>query len=261
MPCRKRHAESQAYRYSFNGMEADSELKGNGNSYTTEFRQYDPRLGRWLSLDPLADKRAWMSPYNFVQNNPIMRIDVDGRLDTKFVDDEGNTIAETDDGSDQVYVIHKSNEDKFVSALRDNVSSKKDAVQKTNDVLGEKYGVKLEKYITETKYKAFENNSEFETGYNCGYNGGFLNCSASTISSVDRGGGTVQYGRIVGDDHADEGKMNIFDPKIKNNAPEYIIKDIKKEKVEQETTIHNGRKIVLGTRTTIVTERMLIKKQ
>jgi hypothetical protein len=63
--------------------------------------------------------------------------------------------------------------------LRDNVSSKKDTDQKTNDVLGEKYGVKLEKYITETKYKAFENNGEFETGYNCGYNGGFLNCSAS----------------------------------------------------------------------------------
>ena len=46
-------AESQAYRYMFNGMEADPELKGNGNSYTTEFRQYDPRLGRWLSLNLL----------------------------------------------------------------------------------------------------------------------------------------------------------------------------------------------------------------
>jgi RHS repeat-associated protein len=42
------------YRYAYNGMERDNEVSGNGNSYTTEFRQYDPRLGRWKSLDPLA---------------------------------------------------------------------------------------------------------------------------------------------------------------------------------------------------------------
>jgi len=33
------------YRYAFNGMEKDDEVKGSGNSYTTEFRQYDSRLG------------------------------------------------------------------------------------------------------------------------------------------------------------------------------------------------------------------------
>ena len=44
------------YSYSFNGMETDHEVSGHGNSYTTQFRQYDPRLGRWKSLDPLAGK-------------------------------------------------------------------------------------------------------------------------------------------------------------------------------------------------------------
>lgn len=39
-------------KYGFNGMRKDDELKGSGNSYTTDFRQYDPRLGRWLSIDP-----------------------------------------------------------------------------------------------------------------------------------------------------------------------------------------------------------------
>ncbi|MBI3220470.1 MAG: hypothetical protein HYZ44_13235, partial [Bacteroidetes bacterium] len=48
------------YTFGYNGMEKDPETKGDGNSYTTEFRQYDPRLGRWASLDPLMKQFPWM---------------------------------------------------------------------------------------------------------------------------------------------------------------------------------------------------------
>ncbi len=41
------------YRYGFQGMERDDEVSGSGNAYTTEFRGYDPRLGRWKSYDLL----------------------------------------------------------------------------------------------------------------------------------------------------------------------------------------------------------------
>lgn len=51
-------------------MEKDAEVKGEGNSYTTQFRQYDPRLGRWLSLDPLMNKFPSMSPFTAFNNNP-----------------------------------------------------------------------------------------------------------------------------------------------------------------------------------------------
>ena len=34
---------------------------------------------RWLSLDPLAAKYPSLSPYNFVNNNPIIYVDPDGR--------------------------------------------------------------------------------------------------------------------------------------------------------------------------------------
>ena len=44
--------DGATYRHGFNGMEKDDEVKGVGNSYNTTFRQYDPRLGRWMSLDP-----------------------------------------------------------------------------------------------------------------------------------------------------------------------------------------------------------------
>ena len=47
------------------------EVSGGGNSYTTQFRQYDPRLGRWKSLDPLAGKFPGMIPFVAFNNNPI----------------------------------------------------------------------------------------------------------------------------------------------------------------------------------------------
>jgi RHS repeat-associated protein len=58
-------------RYLFNGMEHDGEVSGTGNSYTTEFRQYDARLAKWKSLDPLMHMFPEMSPYVAFDNNPV----------------------------------------------------------------------------------------------------------------------------------------------------------------------------------------------
>ena len=73
----------EGYRYGYQGSEKDNEFKGEGNSYTTEFRQLDPRLGRWLSVDPLFAKFPSKSPYVGIDNNPIYLIDVNG--DSTFV--------------------------------------------------------------------------------------------------------------------------------------------------------------------------------
>ncbi|NVK63402.1 MAG: hypothetical protein HWE22_02395 [Flavobacteriales bacterium] len=70
-----RHGSLADYRYAFNGMEVDNEVSGEGNSYTTMFRQYDPRLGRWKSLDPLASKYPGASPFSAYNNNPIFFVD------------------------------------------------------------------------------------------------------------------------------------------------------------------------------------------
>ena len=71
-----RNEQVDGYRYGFNGMEMDNEVSGNGNSYTTEFRQYDPRLGRWKSVDPFV--MPWESPYVGMNNNPIVFTDTRG---------------------------------------------------------------------------------------------------------------------------------------------------------------------------------------
>ncbi len=66
-----RHGNDNTYRYGYQGSERDDEMKGSGNSYTTEFRQLDPRLGRWLTIDPKAASMPWQSPYCSMDNNPI----------------------------------------------------------------------------------------------------------------------------------------------------------------------------------------------
>jgi RHS repeat-associated protein len=67
-----RNATPNKYRFGYNVMEKDDEVKNlSGSSYTTEFRQYDPRLGRWLSLDPLMQQFPSMSPYVAFDDNPI----------------------------------------------------------------------------------------------------------------------------------------------------------------------------------------------
>ena len=67
-----------AYRYGFNGKERDDELKGRGNHYDLGARHYDPRVGRMLSLDPMAAKYPAQSPYAYGANNPAAILDYMG---------------------------------------------------------------------------------------------------------------------------------------------------------------------------------------
>ena len=66
------------YRFGFNGMEKDNEVKGAGNSLSFEYRAYDARLGKFLSVDPLAASYPWNSPYAFAENDVISCKDLEG---------------------------------------------------------------------------------------------------------------------------------------------------------------------------------------
>lgn len=68
-----------SYRYGFNGKENDNDVKGiEGSQQDYGMRIYDPRVGRFLSVDPLSGEYPWNSTYAFAENDVIRSIDVDG---------------------------------------------------------------------------------------------------------------------------------------------------------------------------------------
>jgi RHS repeat-associated protein len=67
-----------AYRYGFNGKENDNEVKGEANQQDYGMRIYDPRIGKFLSVDPLTRQYPFYTPYSFAGNKPIYALDLDG---------------------------------------------------------------------------------------------------------------------------------------------------------------------------------------
>ena len=61
--------------FTFNAKELDNET----GLYYYGARYLDPTGAMWLSVDPLFEKYAGMSPYNYCSGNPVKMVDPDGR--------------------------------------------------------------------------------------------------------------------------------------------------------------------------------------
>lgn len=70
------------YKYKFQGQERQDELGLNWDSF--KWRNYDYAIGRFMSIDPLAEKYSYQSPYNFCENRVIEARELEG-LEAFFI--------------------------------------------------------------------------------------------------------------------------------------------------------------------------------
>ena len=98
-------AGSSDNKYLYNGKELQDDALFFGmvtlDWYDYGARFYDPALGRWHSVDPLAEKYDSYSPYHFSGNNPILFVDGNGMDWYSYTDDDGNKHYKYQDGSDK----------------------------------------------------------------------------------------------------------------------------------------------------------------
>lgn len=81
-----RYSGGNEYRFGFQGQEGDDEHLGEGNSYAFKYRIHDARIGKFLSIDPLAPDYPHNSPYAFSENRVVDGIELEGLERVHFME-------------------------------------------------------------------------------------------------------------------------------------------------------------------------------
>jgi RHS repeat-associated protein len=76
------NGNSTAQKWGYQGQELTEDLGLNLQEF--KFRMHDPAIGRFISIDPLAEDYSYQSPYNFSENRVIEAVEIEG-LEAFFI--------------------------------------------------------------------------------------------------------------------------------------------------------------------------------
>ena len=135
------------------------ELQEETQVYDFEARMYDPWLGRFNSVDPLADITEFLTPYHYVRNNPMIRVDPTGLTDYTLNKKTGEINEVTYDNEDEQKANDAAETDRVVKTDKDgNIKRNRKGVVKTTNVKD------IEKGILKDGINFQEDNNIIEVG-------------------------------------------------------------------------------------------------
>ena len=126
--------------YTFSAKERDSETS---LSYFGS-RYYSSDLSIWLSVDPMSDKYASLSPYNYCANNPVKLVDPDG--EEWYVNQDGYIKKGENNDDHSLYVVKGRGENGFGDRL----------IYRRGDKKGQEISMPVDEEIMES-FKTAEN--------------------------------------------------------------------------------------------------------